>query len=168
MFSVFLYFFRSDLIRLQLFRLWIALNAIFFSSLVNKRLRFQLNIPSINPFSNQIYRRIDGVLLSSSKYGKRQYELGIFLFWKMKLYFSTFVLGHFWKWNCLSLFVYCCCFRLFLFLLFFVTVLSLGCIASFWNRFIFFLFNYTSVPSVISMTSLSMSIVECLFLCKML
>ena len=57
MFSVFLYFFRSDLIRLKLFRLWITLNAIIFSSLVNKRLPFQLNLPSINLVSNQIYHR---------------------------------------------------------------------------------------------------------------
>ena len=72
MFSVFLYFFRSDLIRLKLFRLWITLSAIIFSSLVNKRLRFQLNLPSINLVSNQIYHRIDGMLLASSKYGKHQ------------------------------------------------------------------------------------------------
>ena len=36
--SVFLYFFRSDLVRNQLFRLRIAVKAICFSSLVNKPL----------------------------------------------------------------------------------------------------------------------------------
>ena len=35
---LFLYFFRSDLVRNQLFRPRIAVNAIFFSSLVNKQL----------------------------------------------------------------------------------------------------------------------------------
>ena len=38
MFSVFLYFFRPDLVRNQLFRPRMAVNAICFSSLVNKRL----------------------------------------------------------------------------------------------------------------------------------
>ena len=31
--------------------------------------RFQSNIPSNNLFSNEIYHRIDGILLASSKYG---------------------------------------------------------------------------------------------------
>ena len=34
--------------------------------------RFQSNIPSINLVSNEMYHRIDGILLASSKYGKHQ------------------------------------------------------------------------------------------------
>ena len=90
MFSVFLYFFRSDLIRLQLFRLWITLNAIIFSSLVNERLRFQLNIPSINLVSNQIYHRIDDMLLASSKYGKHQSGISFFPILKNEIVFVEF------------------------------------------------------------------------------
>ena len=90
MFSVFLYFFRSDLIRLKLFRLWITLNAIIFSSLVNKRLRFQLNIPLINLVSNQIYHRIDGMLLASSKYGKHQLGITFFPILKNEIVFVEF------------------------------------------------------------------------------
>ena len=55
----------------------------------------------------------------------------------MKLYLSNFVFNHFWEGNCLNLFVYCCCFRLFPFFFFLLFVLSSGCIASFLNRFIF-------------------------------
>ena len=90
MFSVFLYFFRSDLIRLQLFRLWITLNAIIFSSLVNKRLRFQLNLPLIKLVSNQIYHRIDGMLLASSKYGKHQLGISFFPILKNEIVFVEF------------------------------------------------------------------------------
>ena len=90
MFSVFLYFFRSDLIRLKLFRLWITLNAIIFSSLVNKRLRFQLNLPSINLVSNQIYHRIDGMLLASSKYGKHRSGISFFPILKNEIVFVEF------------------------------------------------------------------------------
>ena len=32
---------------------------------------FQSNIPSIDLVSNQIYHRIDGILLASSKHGRR-------------------------------------------------------------------------------------------------
>ena len=74
MFSVFLYFFRSDLVRNQLFRPRMAVNAICFSSLVNKRPFGGLGMvccPS-SLVSNQKYHRIDGILLESSKYGKRQ------------------------------------------------------------------------------------------------
>ena len=90
MFSLFLYIFRSDLIRLQLFRLWITLNAIIFSSLVNKRLRFQLNIPLINLVSNQIYHRIDGMLLASSKYGRHQLGISFFPILKNEIVFVEF------------------------------------------------------------------------------
>ena len=90
MFSVFLYFFRSDLIRLKLFRLWITLNAIIFSSLVYKRLPFQLNLPSINLVSNQIYHRIDGMLLASSKYGKHQLDISFFPILKNEIVFVEF------------------------------------------------------------------------------
>ena len=90
MFSVFLYFFRSDLIRLKLFRLWITLNAIIVSSLVNKRLRFQLHLPSINLVSNQIYHRIDGMLLASSKYGKHQLGISFFPILKNEIVFVEF------------------------------------------------------------------------------
>ena len=90
MFSVFLYFFRSDLIRLKLFRLWITLNAIIFSSLVNKRLPFQLNLPSINLVCNQIYHRIDGTLLASSKYGKHQLDISFFPILKNEIVFVEF------------------------------------------------------------------------------
>ena len=90
MFSVFLYFFRSDFIRLQLFRLSITLNAIIFSSLVNKRLRFQLNLPSINLVSNQIYHWIDGMLLASSKYGKHRSGISFFPILKNEIVFVEF------------------------------------------------------------------------------
>ena len=44
-----------------------------FSSLLLKKPRFQSNVPSINLVSNQIYHRIDGILLAQScKYGERQ------------------------------------------------------------------------------------------------
>ena len=38
---------------------------------------FQSNIPSIDLVSNQIYHRIDGILLASSKHGKRPLVLKI-------------------------------------------------------------------------------------------
>ena len=68
---------------IQLFRLRIAVEAIFCSSLVNKQLcrsswkeakqpRFHANIPSINLVCQQIYCRIDGILLASSKFGPGQ------------------------------------------------------------------------------------------------
>ena len=78
---------------------------------------------------------------------------------QMKLYLSNFVFNHFWQGNCLNLFVYCCCFRLFPFLLF---VLSLGCIASLLNRFIFpplQLYQRT-------LCDVSQCMVGCLFLIK--
>ena len=40
------------------------------NSLLPMQPRFQSNIPSKNLVSNEIYHRIDGILLSSSKYGK--------------------------------------------------------------------------------------------------
>ena len=68
---------------IQLFRLRMAVEAIFCSSLVNKQLcrsswkeakqpRFHANIPSINLVCQQIYCRIDGILLASSKFGPGQ------------------------------------------------------------------------------------------------
>ena len=81
--SVFLYFFRSDLVRNQLFRLRIAVKAICFSSLVNKPLgvltmvssRSSL-IPNVSNqlchVSNQIFLLINGILLAFFRYAKRQ------------------------------------------------------------------------------------------------
>ena len=72
MFSVFLHSsirFESEI---QLFRLRIAVNAIFFGSLLPEQPRFQSNIASISLVSNQIYHRIDGITLASFQYGKRQ------------------------------------------------------------------------------------------------
>ena len=47
--------------------------AIFFlSPLLSKQPLLGANLPSINLVSNQIYHRIDGMLLAPSKYGKRQ------------------------------------------------------------------------------------------------
>ena len=57
---------------IQLFRLRIAVNAIFFGWLLSKQPRFQSNIASISLVSNQIYHRIDGISLASFQYGKRQ------------------------------------------------------------------------------------------------
>ena len=57
---------------IQLFRLRIAVNAIFFGSLLSKQPRFQSNIASISLVSNQINHRIDGISLASFQYGKRQ------------------------------------------------------------------------------------------------
>ena len=75
MFSVFLSFFRSDLVRNQLFRLRIAVNTVcFWFTRVNKQLVSGLEMaccPS-SLVSNHIYHRIDGILLASSKYGKQQ------------------------------------------------------------------------------------------------
>ena len=74
--GVFLCFLRSDLVRNQQFRLPIAVNAICFSSLVNKPLGVLTMVycPSslVSNVPNQIYLRIDGILLASFRYGKRQ------------------------------------------------------------------------------------------------
>ena len=59
--------FKSEV---KLFRLRKAVTAIF-CSLLPKQPRFQSNEPSISLVSNQMHHRIDGVLLVSSKYGKR-------------------------------------------------------------------------------------------------
>ena len=56
---------------IQLFRLRIAVNAIFFGSLLSNQPRFQSNITSISLLSNQIHHRIDGIPLASFNYGKR-------------------------------------------------------------------------------------------------
>ena len=48
------------------------MNAILFKFTMPKQPRFQSKEPSINLVSKDIYYRIDGVLLASSKYGKRQ------------------------------------------------------------------------------------------------
>ena len=48
------------------------MNAILFKFTMPKQPRFQSKEPSINLVSKHIYHRIDGVLLASSKYGKRQ------------------------------------------------------------------------------------------------
>ena len=61
--------FKSEI---QLFRLRIAVNAIFFGSLLSKQPRFQSNITSTSLLSNQIHHRIDGISLASFNYGKRQ------------------------------------------------------------------------------------------------
>ena len=68
---------------IQLFCLRIAVEAIFCSSLVNRQLggsswkevlpkqpRFHANIRWINLVCQQIYHRIDGILLASSKFGQ--------------------------------------------------------------------------------------------------
>ena len=81
---------------------------------------------------------------------------------QMTLYLSNFVFNHFWEGNCLNLFVYCCCFRLFPFLLFLLFVLSLGCIASFLNRFIFPPLQLYQC----SLCDVSQCMVGCLFLIK--
>ena len=74
--SVFLYFFRSDLVRNQLFRPRIAVKAICFSSLVNKPLGVLTMVSSrsslVPHVSNQIYLRINGILLAFFRYAKRQ------------------------------------------------------------------------------------------------
>ena len=57
---------------IQLFRLRIAVNAIFFGSLLSKQPRFQSIITSTSLFSKQIHHRIDGISLASFNYGKRQ------------------------------------------------------------------------------------------------
>ena len=57
---------------IQLFRLRIAVNAIFFGSLLSKQPRFQSNINSTSLLSNEIHHRIDGISLASFNYGKRQ------------------------------------------------------------------------------------------------
>ena len=65
MFSVFLHFFRSDLVRNKLFRLRIAVNTICFSSLDKKKAwRLGDGLLPMQP-------RIDRIFLASSKYGKR-------------------------------------------------------------------------------------------------
>ena len=68
------YFFRSDLVGNQLFRLWIAgVNAICFSSLVNSLVSGLAMVYCPRSLvSNQIYHRTDGIMLASSKCGKRQ------------------------------------------------------------------------------------------------
>ena len=71
MFCVFLHFFRSVFVRNMLFRLLMAVNAILIDDLLPMKPLFQSNIPSIDLVSNQIYHRIDGLLLESSKHGKR-------------------------------------------------------------------------------------------------
>ena len=111
--GVFLYFFRSVLVRNQLFRLRIAVNAICFSSLVNKPLvvlamvycpqqpcfqRFQSIMPWINHVSNQIYLRIDGILRASFRYGKCQLVMTLIIPDIIKLHpikwIINFVLRH--------------------------------------------------------------------------
>ena len=71
MFSIFLHFFCSDLVRnsafLPLDRI-IAESAICFSSLLPEQPRFQANIPSIN----LLFNMIQCTLLASFKYSKRQ------------------------------------------------------------------------------------------------
>ena len=64
MFCVFLHFFRSVL-EIKLFRLLMAVNATLMDDLLPMKSLFQSNIPSIDLVSNQIYHRIDGILLAS-------------------------------------------------------------------------------------------------------
>ena len=61
--------------KIELFRLRITVNAICFSSVMSRQPRFQDNIPSINLVRNQIYHRIERILLTSSKYGKHQFVM---------------------------------------------------------------------------------------------
>ena len=51
---------------IQLFRLGIAVNAIFFSLLFIDQPRFQANVPSMNLVSKQMHYQIEGILLASS------------------------------------------------------------------------------------------------------
>ena len=73
------YFFLSDLVGNQLFRLRIAgVNAICFSSLVNSLVSgLAMVYCPYSLVSNQIYHRTDGIMLASSKYGKRQLVMKI-------------------------------------------------------------------------------------------
>ena len=59
MFWVFFPFFRSVFVRNSAILSSYSLNSTFFNSLLPKQLRFQVNIPSINFVSNQVYHRID-------------------------------------------------------------------------------------------------------------
>ena len=82
-FRFYVFFSSVQSSEIQLFRLRVAVEAIFCRSLVNKQLmaapgktvfpkqpRFHANIPWINLVCKQIYYRIDGILLSSSKFGQ--------------------------------------------------------------------------------------------------